>query len=171
MIKEKIQNVLNKQINAEFYSAYLYLSMSAYFESINLRGFAHWMTVQAKEETGHAMRIYNHLIERGGRVILLAIETPQDEWKSSLEAFQAAYNHELKITGMINDLVDLSKTEKDNAVYYMLQWFVNEQVEEERQTDEIVQKLKMIKDSANGLLMLDKQLGKRKEEKIGTASE
>ena len=122
------------------------------------------MRVQAKEEVGHVMRIYEHLIERGGRVTLSAIETPQDEWKSSLEAFKAAYEHEVKITGMINELVELSKTEKDNAAYYMLQWFVNEQVEEEQQTDEVVQKLKMIKESANGLLMLDKQLGKRKEE-------
>jgi|SRR3989344_2706490 len=164
MIKEKMQNALNNHVNAELYSAYIYLSMSAYFESINLRGFAHWMKVQAKEEVGHAMRIYNHLIERGGRVILSAIETPQDEWKSSLEAFKAAYEHEVKITGMINELVELSKTEKDNAAYYMLQWFVNEQVEEEQQTDEIAQKLRMIKESANGLLMLDKHLGKRKEE-------
>ena len=164
MIKEKMQNALNNHVNAEVYSAYIYLSMSAYFESINLRGFAHWMKVQAKEEVGHAMRIYNHLIERGGRVILSAIETPQDEWKSSLEAFKAAYEHEVKITGMINELVELSKTEKDNAAYYMLQWFVNEQVEEEQQTDEIAQKLRMIKESANGLLMLDKHLGKRKEE-------
>ena len=158
MIKEKMQNALNNHVNAELYSAYIYLSMSAYFESINLRGFAHWMKVQAKEEVGHAMRIYNHLIERGGRVILSAIETPQDEWKSSLEAFKAAYEHEVKITGMINELVELSKTEKDNAAYYMLQWFVNEQVEEEQQTDEIAQKLRMIKESANGLLMLDKHL-------------
>ena len=164
MIKEKMQNALNNHVNAELYSAYIYLSMSAYFESINLRGFAHWMKVQAKEEVGHAMRIYNHLIERGGRVILSAIETPQDEWKSSLEAFKAAYEHEVKITGMINELVELSKTEKDNAAYYMLQWFVNEQVGEEQQTDEIAQKLRMIKESANGLLMLDKHLGKRKEE-------
>ena len=131
MIKDVILEALNKQINAELYSAYLYISMSAYFESINLKGFANWMKVQAKEEVSHAMRIYNYVVERGGRVKLMAIEQPPIEWESPLHAFESAYNHEVKVTAMINELVDLALKEKDHATYNMLQWVINEQVEEE----------------------------------------
>ncbi|MEM0492496.1 MAG: ferritin [Candidatus Thermoplasmatota archaeon] len=164
MMKAKIENTLNKQINAELYSAYLYLSMSAYFESINLSGFAHWMRVQAKEEVGHAMRIYDHVVERLGRVNLSGIANPPASWKSPLNAFEDAYKHEQKVTRMIHDLVDLARQEKDHATESMLQWFIDEQVEEENQTDVIVQKLRLIKDNTNGLFMLDHELGKRKEE-------
>jgi len=164
MIKAKVENMLNKQINAELYSAYLYLSMSAYYESINLTGFAHWMRVQAKEEVGHAMRIYNHIVERSGRVNLSSISNPPVSWKSPLNAFEEAYKHEQKVTKMIHDLVELSRRENDYAAESMLQWFIDEQVEEENQTEQIVRKLKLIKDSTNGLFMLDHELSKRKEE-------
>ena len=161
MIKEEILKALNKQINAEFYSAYLYLSMAAYFESINLKGFANWMRVQAKEEVTHAMRIYDYIIERGGRVKLMAIDEPPFEWESPLHAFEAAYNHEVKVTEMINELVDLALKAKDHATYNMLQWFVNEQVEEEASTDEIVQKLRIVGNEGRALFMIDRELAQR----------
>ncbi len=161
MLSEKILEALNEQINAEFYSAYLYLAMSAYFEAKNLKGFANWMRVQAQEETTHAMRIYDYVVERGGRVKLMVIEQPPAEWSSPLEAFEAAYNHEVKITGMINKLVNLAMEEKDHATYNMLQWFVAEQVEEEASTDEIVQKLKMLGKDSRGILMIDRELAQR----------
>ncbi|RLI72176.1 ferritin [Archaeoglobales archaeon] len=162
MIKDTILEALNKQINAELYSAYLYLSMSAYFESINLKGFANWMMVQAKEEVTHAMRIYDYVVERGGRVKLTAIEQPPTEWKSPLDAFEAAYNHEVKVTQMINELVDLALKEKDHATYNMLQWFINEQIEEEASADEIVQKLKLVGNERSALFMVDRELAQRK---------
>ncbi len=164
MIKEKMQNALNNQINLELYSAYLYLSMSAYFESINLKGFANWMKVQAQEELNHAMKFYDHINERGGKMTLKAVEAPKTEWKSPLDAFEDTYKHEQKITSIINKLVDLSESENDYPSKSLLQWFVDEQVEEEASADEIVKKLKLIKESPNGLLMLDSILSKRKYE-------
>jgi ferritin len=161
-IKEKVQKAVNKQINRELYSSYLYLSMSAYFESINLRGFANWVKVQADEERGHAMRLYDYLIDRGGRVLLSTIETPPSDWKSPKAVFENIYSHELKVTEMIYELLKTAKAEDDPATELMLQWFINEQVEEEAQPLLILEKIKMIRDSANGLLMLDHELGKRK---------
>ena len=162
MLGKKMQDALNGQINAELYSSYLYLSMAAYFESINLRGFAGWMRVQAQEETAHAMKFYAFVVERGGRVALKAIAAPPGEWSSPLAAFQAAHEHEQKVTAMIHKLVDLAEGQKDHATRSFLQWFVDEQVEEEANADEIVQKLTMIKDAPQGLLMLDSVLGQRK---------
>ncbi len=162
MISEKIEDALNRQINAEIYSSYLYLSMSTYFESINLKGFANWMRVQAQEELVHAMKIYNHIAERGGRVVLTSIEAPLTEWESELSVFESVYKHEQKVTGLINNLVDLAIEEKDHATNSFLQWFVDEQVEEEASADEIVHKLKIIGDLGNGMLMLDNEFGKRK---------
>jgi len=161
MIKNSIEKAINDQINAELYSAYLYLSMSAYFEGSNLHGFAHWMSVQAKEEMAHAMKFYNYTFERGGSVKLTSIEAPPAKWKSPLEAFESAYKHELKVTGLIHKLVDLARSEKDVATENFLMWYVDEQVEEEAHSDAIVQKLKLIKDSPNGLIMLDKELSGR----------
>ena len=161
MIAKKMQDALNGQINAEFYSSYLYLSMVAYFESINLRGFASWMRAQTGEEKNHAMKIYDFIIERGGGVTLEAIAKPVSEWKSPLAAFEAAYKHEQKVTGLINDLVELAAKEKDHATGIFLQWFVTEQVEEEKNAGEIVAKLQLLKDSAGSMYMLDKELGKR----------
>ncbi len=160
-ISERIVDALNKQINAELYSAYLYLSMASYFESKGLKGFANWMRVQWQEELTHAMKIYDYVVERGGRVKLYAIDEPPAEWDSPLAAFEAAYNHEVKVTGMINELVELAMAEKDYATYNMLQWFVAEQVEEEASTSEIVDKLRLIGDDGRGLLMIDRELGAR----------
>lgn len=158
ILSEKIQKALNSQINTEMYSAYLYLSMSAYFESINLPGFANWMQIQAQEELTHAMKIYNHINERSGRIKLGAIEEPISEWSSPLEVFRNAYSHEQKVTGLINKLVDLAISESDHATNIFLQWFVTEQIEEEMNADGIVQKLKLAGDSPNALLMLDSEL-------------
>jgi ferritin len=162
MIGEKVAAALNLQMNREFYNARLYLSMAAYFHSINLEGAAGWMESQSQEETGHAMRLYKHLRERGARILLAAIDAPPTKWDSPLAAFQAAYEHECKVTREFDEHVDLARAEKDNATLNFLQWFVNEQVEEEASVDAVVQKLKMIGDHKGGLFMLDHALGERK---------
>lgn len=161
MIGKTVEDAINKQINEEMYSAYLYLSMSAYFESINLKGFANWMYVQYKEEVEHAMKFYQHLKDRGGQMKLYAIAEPPSRWESPLVAFRATLAHEQHITECINNLVDLAEREKDRAAYNMLQWFINEQVEEEANDEEIIGQLEMIGDSKNGLLMIDRELAKR----------
>lgn len=161
MINSKVESALNDQIRKEFYSSYLYLSMAAYFASQNLKGFAKWMQVQAGEETKHGMKIYGHLNERGGKITLQQIDAPPSHWKSAKEIFTEAYQHEQKVTESINKLVELARTEKDNATEVFLQWFVNEQVEEEASASEIAQKLQMIGDNAPALVMLDAELGKR----------
>jgi ferritin len=161
MIKEKIQDALNEQLNAELYSSYLYLSMSAYFESVALKGFANWMQVQAREELTHAMKFYDFIQESEGRIILTAIDAPQIQWDSPLAAFEHVYQHEQKVTGLINNLVNLAVTEADHASNNFLQWFVTEQVEEEASADEIVQKIKLSGDDRSALSFLDQELGKR----------
>lgn len=161
MLNQKIQDAFNKQINAELYSSYLYVSMSAYFEAINLKGMANWMRVQAQEEMVHAMKFYNFINERSGRVLLATIEGPDTEWASPLAAFEYTYEHECKVTSLINALVDLSIKESDHAANAFLQWFVNEQVEEEASADEVVGKLKLGGDHASVLFMIDQELGQR----------
>ncbi len=161
MISKKMQDALNEQVAAEFYSAYLYLSMSAYLESIDLPGFANWMRVQYQEEVTHAEKIFDHVIERDGRAIVKAWEAPPSEWKSALDVFETAYAHEQKVTSLINDLVDLALSEKDYATQVFLQWFVNEQVEEEASAKAIVQQLKLLGDSKGGLFQVDRELGRR----------
>ncbi len=138
--------------------------MATDFEAKNLDGFAHWMKVQAQEEWGHGMRIYNYINQQGGKVKLEAIEGPQTEWKSPLDMFEAAYKHEQEVTSLINNLVARSYDEKDYATQIFLQWFVNEQVEEENSTAAIVEKLKMIGDRPQGLFMLDRELATRAAE-------
>jgi len=162
MLSEKMLKALNKQLNAELYSSYLYLSMSAYFQSINLGGFANWMRVQTQEELTHAMKIYDYVNERGDRVALKQVEEPPSEWSSPLAAFQQAYQHEQKVTGMINELVNLAVEEGDHATNIFLQWFVSEQVEEEASADEIVQKLKLVGDDGGGIFMIDRELAQRR---------
>jgi ferritin len=161
MISKKMEKALNDQVNAELYSAYLYLSMEAYFHSLNMSGFANWMRVQTQEEVAHAMKIYGFINERSGRVTLKAIEGPQTKWDSPSAVFKAIYEHEQKVTGLINNLVDLAIKEKDHATNAFLQWFVNEQVEEEASADAIIQQLKMMKDAPGGIFMLDRELGQR----------
>ncbi len=161
MIGKKMQDALNEQVNAEFYSAYLYLSMAAYFESTNLPGFATWMRAQTQEELLHAMKIYDYVNERGGRVILKSIAQPPSEWESPLAAFEAAYKHEQKVTGLIKGLVNLAVEEKDDAANTFLQWFVDEQVEEEESAETVVNKLKLVADDSDGMKMLDNEMGQR----------
>ncbi|KAA0004774.1 MAG: ferritin [Thermoplasmata archaeon] len=161
MLSKKMLDELNKQVNAELYSSYLYLSMAAYFESINLKGFANWMKIQAQEEVTHAMKFFDYINERGGRVTLDTIKKPPAEWKSPLDVFENTYKHEVNVTKMINSLVDLAIKEKDHATYNMLQWFVAEQVEEEASADAIRQQLKFIGKDGRGLLMLDRELSRR----------
>ena len=162
MMTNKMEKALNEQINEELYSAYLYLAMSAWFESQNLPGFASWMKVQAREENTHAMKLFEFIHERRGRVMLKAIKEPGKEWKSPLAAFEAALKHEQYITGRIGELVNLALAEKDHATAGFLQWFVKEQVEEEAAADRIVQMLKMAANAPGALLMLDHQMGERK---------
>lgn len=162
MISPKMEEALNKQINEEFYSAYLYLSMAGYFAEKNLMGFFHWLFVQYHEELSHAEKIYKYLIERGGKVKLAAIKQPDNLWESPKEAFVAVLNHEKYITGKINELAELAEAEKDRATLNMLQWYINEQVEEEANAQAILAKLEMIGENMAGLLMLDRELAQRK---------
>jgi ferritin len=160
-IKPAVEKAINEQINAELYSAYLYLSMAAYFESQSLKGFAHWMQVQTKEEVGHAMKLFGFVFERGGKVTLKAIDNPQSSWKSPLNVFENVYEHEQKVTELINKLVELARSENDVAAENFLMWFIDEQVEEEAHSFLAVEKLKMAGDSKQGLYILDKELGAR----------
>jgi len=161
MIDQRMQEALNKQINAEIYSAYLYLSMSAHFQSVNLAGFANWMRVQWQEELAHALKFYDYVNERGGRVVLQAVEAPPSAWDSPLALFEHVYQHEQKVTGMINKLVDLAVEIRDHATNNVLQWFVAEQVEEEASADEVVQKLKLVGNDPSALFMIDRELAQR----------
>jgi len=161
MISRKLNDAINKQINEEMFSAYLYLSMAAYFDSINLTGFSHWFRLQVREETFHAMKFYHHIIERGGTVELQALEEPKKKWDSPLNAFEDALKHEEHISGCINTLTDLAIEERDHAARNLFAWFVDEQVEEEATATEIIEKLKLAGDQGHMLLMLDKELGAR----------
>jgi ferritin len=162
MLSKNIEEALNKQVNEELFSAYLYLSMAAYFADKNLMGFYNWLYVQFHEELEHAKKFIHYIIERGGRVKLSQIKEPQFEWKDPVDAFKAVLEHERYITGKINELVDLAEKEKDRATFAMLQWFVNEQVEEEANASEILARLEMVGESKQGLLMLDRELAQRK---------
>ena len=161
MLEKKVEKAFNDQINAELYSSYLYLSMSAYFESLNLKGFANWMRVQAQEELVHAMKFCGFINDRGGRVTLGAIEKPETDWAGPKAAFEEAYKHECKVTALINSLVELAVAEKDHAANSFLQWFVNEQVEEEASADLMARKLATMEKAPGGLYMLDNEAGQR----------
>ncbi len=160
MINEKVRKAMNEQIVAETYSAYLYLSMSAWFEGRSLKGFAGWMKCQAQEELTHAMLLFNHVLERGGKVELGAIEAPPSEWASPVAAFEDTYAHEQKVTAMINAIVDVAESEKDRASVPLLQWFVKEQIEEEATASELLESLKL-GGEGGGLFMLDREAGAR----------
>ncbi len=158
---ERMEEALNKQLNAELYSAYMYFSMTAWFEAMNLDGFASWMKAQALEEVEHAMKFYDFINERGGRVRLMPIEGPPTDWDSPVDVFEAAYKHEQYVTSLINDLVNLALEEKDHATQIFLQWFVTEQVEEEASFSSILEKLRMVGESPGPLFMMDRELGQR----------
>jgi len=161
MANEKIEKALNEQINAELYSAYLYFAMAAHFDSNNLPGFAHWMKIQAKEETTHALKIYGFVNEVGGQVVLEAVGKPPVDFGSPLQAFEQVLKHEKHVTSLIHNLVKLARNESDFAAENFLQWFVAEQVEEEAAATKIVEELKMIGDAKHALFMMDRHLGSR----------
>lgn len=160
MLSKTMEKAINDQIKWEYYSAYLYLSLSAYFMNLGLPGFANWMDVQFQEEQFHARRMFDYVNSKGARVFLQAIDAPENTWKSPLEAFQFALNHEYQVTGRINDLVTLAQKENDHASAIFLQWFVTEQVEEEANFGDTVSKLKLVGDGG-GLFMLDRELATR----------
>ena len=161
MLTEKMQTALNGQLNAELYSSYLYLSMNAYFKSVNLDGFANWMYYQAQEELEHSLKFYDFIIQRGGKVVLTQVEAPPTEWDSPLAVFEATLAHEQKVTGLINDLVEIALEERDHATHIFLQWFVSEQVEEEESVGGVLEQLKLMGDAKGGLFMIDRELAKR----------
>lgn len=160
-ISTKMQDALNEHINQEMYSGHLYLAMAAYCESINLRGFAHWLRVQYQEELGHALKLYDYVHDRGGRVRLKAVEAPPPEFDGALAVFEQALEHERGVTAKINALYALAGEERDYATQSQLQWFIDEQVEEEKNAAEIVERIKMAGERGHYLLWLDKELGKR----------
>lgn len=161
MISDNLCQALNKQINAELYSSYLYLSMSAWFETKSLAGFANWMRVQAEEENFHAMKMFNYVHERGGKVVLDAIEKPDSEWQNPLAVIAAVLKHEEMVTGLINDLVDVSMGVRDHAGTYFLQWYVEEQVEEEANVGTLLERMKMVAEDSAALFAMDMELAKR----------
>ena len=162
-ISKKLVDAMNDQINYELYSGYIYLSMAAWFEEQNLDGMAQWMKKQAKEEYEHAMKFWDHVVDRGARVILKAIEAPKTEWDSPLEVWEDAYQHEMNVTKRIFKIGKIAEKEDDKSATPLLQWFYDEQVEEEEQAMKVRDQLKMIGDSTNALLMLDSKLGQREE--------
>ena len=158
MIGKAMQDAMNEQINKEFFSSYLYLSMAAYFEDKNLTGFGHWMRLQADEEHGHAMKFYNYILDAGGRVQLKGIDAPATDWKSNLEVAEQVAEHEARVTASIHNLYEVALKEKDYAAQVMLQWFISEQVEEEKNAQELVAKLRMIEERGTDVLMVDHRL-------------
>lgn len=170
MISEKMAAAINKQINEELFSAYLYASMSNYFEHMGLRGFAQWMRVQTDEELAHARKFRDYLVNRGAKVTLGEIKAPQAEWKSPLAAFEAAYKHEGHITDCINKLSSLSQKETDHASHAFLEWFVEEQVEEEANVDQVVQQLKLVEGAPGAMFILDREMATRTPGGAGTGA-
>jgi ferritin len=161
VMNKRMEDALNEQVNAEMFSSYLYLSMSAYFADMNLNGFANWMRVQAQEELAHAMKFFDYINERSVRIELKAIEQPRKEWGSVIEAMEETYKHEQLITSLINNLVNVAIEEKDHATNNFLQWFVSEQVEEEAHANELLSELKMIDGKGPALFMIDRELKNR----------
>ncbi len=161
MIDKKIEDAINEQINWELYSSYLYMSMAAYCESVNLKGFASWMRTQAMEELTHVKRFYDFLTARGGRVILSAIKAPPSEWDNPHAVFDDTLEHEQHVTKRINDLMNLAHDIRDHASIGFLQWFVDEQVEEEESVDEVLHSLKLNENNPGGLFISDKELAQR----------
>jgi ferritin len=161
MLSKKLQDALNQQINHELYSSYLYLAMSAHFESVNLPGFARWMKVQSEEENEHGMKFFHYVYERGGKVVLEAIAKPPADYKTPIDVMKKVLEHEKKVTGTIEALYELALKEKDYAAQVMLHWFIKEQVEEEKNASDIIEMLKAIGDAPAGMAMLDSRVGAR----------
>jgi ferritin len=161
MLSKKMEKDLNKQVNWELYSAYVYMSMSAYLEHKGLKGFANWMRIQAQEEMTHAMKIYDYINSRGGRALMESIEGPKTNWKNIIEVFKDTLEHEQFVTSRINGLANLANQEKDHATASFLQWFVDEQVEEEESASEMLDQLKLVEGKGAGLFMLDREAQQR----------
>lgn len=161
MIKQRVADAINEQINAELYSAYLYLSMAAYFEEENLSGFANWMRVQFEEEQFHGLKLFNYLHERGGRVTLQAIDKPKTDWDSIINVFEETLEHERHVTSLINNLMDIALEESDHATASFLRWYIDEQVEEESAAEGILTQLKFIEGQGNAILMMDREFAAR----------
>ena len=164
MISKNMQDAINNQINKEMFSSYLYLSMAAYFEGSNLPGFGNWLRIQAQEENEHAMKLYNFLLERGGKVELKAIAAPKVDWASTMEAVEEVLEHEQFVTKSIHELYEVALAEKDYATQVLLHWFIEEQVEEEANASAILDSMKRIEAHDTAVLMLDHRLSKRKED-------
>lgn len=160
-ISKKMQDELNKQINAELWSAYMYLSMSSYFENLGFKGFANWMRVQFQEEQTHALKFFDYVISRGGMAALAPIDAVPLKWDSALNAFEETLKHEQHVTALINNLMDVAISEKDYATQSLLKWFIDEQVEEEANVNEIIDELKLLDGKGNGLFMIDRELRSR----------
>lgn len=161
MLNKTMQDAINEQVKKEFASAYLYLAMAAHCEAVNLPGFAHWLRAQNQEENGHAMKLFDYVLDRGGRVTLQAIDQPPSKFKSPLDVFEQALEHERKVTDAIHKLYAMAVKENDYGTQTMLQWFISEQVEEEKQATQIVEQLKLAGDEGSALLLLDRQLAAR----------
>lgn len=161
MLSKAMQDSINEQINKEFHSAYIYLAMAAHCEAANYPGSAHWMQLQAKEEMGHGMKFYGYMNDQGARVVLKAIAQPPTEYKSLLEIFEKALEHEKKMTGYLNQLYAQALKENDYATQVLLQWYITEQIEEEKNAGQIVEQLKMVGDHSTALIMLDRHLASR----------
>ncbi len=161
MISEKMQEALNEQVNKEFYSAYLYLAMSAYCDTIGLPGFSHWMRLQYEEENLHVTKMYDYILDQGGQIHLKQIDEPPQEHGSPLDIFEKTLEHEQFVTGCINELMGMAVEERDYATQTFLQWYVTEQVEEESNVNDILAPLRMVGDDKGGLMMIDQQLMKR----------
>lgn len=164
MLDQDMQDAINTQIRNEYYSSYLYLSMSAYCESRNFPGFASWLRRQSEEELVHAMKLLDYMLDRGGRVVLESIDRPPSEFGTLLEVFEELFEHEREVTGMINSLYDLALSQNDHATAVALHWFIEEQVEEEKSAEEVVEKLKLAADNGAALMILDAELGSRQGE-------
>jgi ferritin len=171
MMKETIQKAINEQIKSELSAAYFYLSVAGYFEATNLTGFAYWMKIQSQEEVGHAMKFFNFLLDRGSRVTLLPIDQPPSDFQSPLDAFKQALQNEQRVTSQIHSLYGLSLQEQDYPAQVLLQWFVSEQVEEEKEVTRIIEELKLAGDNSSTLLLLNKALGTRRAEEATTTGE
>lgn len=161
MLSKEIQDALNDQIKNEYFASYTYLSMAAHCESINMRGFASWLRNQSKEELDHAMRLFDYVIDRDAHVVLQSIDKPQNKFKSLSDMFQQVLDHEREVTSMINKLYEKAISENDHATAVELQWFIQEQVEEEKTATEILEKLKFAGENSSALLLLDRELAER----------
>jgi ferritin len=161
MIQKEVLDAFNAQINAESYSAYMYLSMSAYFENLGLPGFAHWMKIQYQEESAHALKFFNYVTERNGKVVLKAIDQVPVDFDGIVDVFEKTLAHEIHVSSLINNLVDVSIKARDHASQSFLKWFIDEQVEEEANVEKILATLKLINGQGNGIFMMDRELSQR----------